>query len=518
MSIFQRAWLYITRKRGRSILLFLIMLITAVFTMLGLAIKASADEEAAAVRKSLGSSFTIEENGDAIRTLMANYEDGYIPLDERPRQPDIELMDRIKAMDHVTDYFTIMRETVWYDLRLRPGSFMDLYNHYDEDPRMQQEVSFDQLAVRIQINNIYGCTSTELHENFRNGAFSLVQGRHITIDDQFKVLISTALAARNGLSVGDMITVEIRGGLFQFDGDMYEVWGEPIDLQVIGLYDINFEQEPTTFTNDYGNIYVDTLESQLAENMILCDMTAAVHINAVTRAYILLYRDNKPIDPTAVENADIKDESFGSVTFFVDDSKNLDAAIAEVRSLDEIDKKYFDIFPDDSAYQASVKPLNTLATVSAVLIAAVIVGCAVILGLLLNMWVKVRRHEMGVLMSMGISSRMILLQLLLETTTFAVLSLIFAVCLSGLLAGPVGNIAEKLVSPKNAEETYTVRFNMLLPIINKVSAEPVDLSYGLSAANILITAIVIVVSAIGSVLVTSWNIMKLNPKHVLTRH
>ena len=42
MSIFRRARLYITHKRGRSILLLVILCLTALFSMLSLTIKAGA--------------------------------------------------------------------------------------------------------------------------------------------------------------------------------------------------------------------------------------------------------------------------------------------------------------------------------------------------------------------------------------------------------------------------------------------------------------------------------------------
>ncbi len=523
MSLLNRAWLYITRKRGRSILLFLIMLITAVFTMLGLAIKASADEEASAVRKSLGSSFTVEEDTFAIWALMESYKDGYIPLDERPKQLSIELMDRITEMEHITYYFTSssMHGAI-LDLKPRPGWRASVYEEGLTNPDFLRQNSFDldEYAVRKQCLDLYACNNTAFSEYFRTGAFTLTEGRHINADDTFKALISSDLAERNGLSVGDTFNFEIREGISVAGGDLNKRWGDPFTLEIVGVFDINLHQETSTYELTTGETLIRELEWDYAENYIFCDLNTAVYEDAVSIAY---YRytvgKDETFDAARIENATLDNYSFIKATFFVDYPENLNAAIAEFKTIDDIDFHYYPITPDESAYKASVKPLTALGTFSAVLIAAVIAGCAVILGLLLNMWIKSRRREMGVLMSMGVSKRTIVLQLLLETMVLAVLALILGVCLSGFLAGPVGNMAEKIVSPKGTADTYAFKTDMFLrPYIDVTSAEPVDLSYGLSAANILITAIVIVVSAIGSVLVTSWNIMKLNPKHVLTRH
>lgn len=46
MGVFKRAYLYVTRKKVRSILLFLIMLVTGLFLLVGLSIRASAQKAA----------------------------------------------------------------------------------------------------------------------------------------------------------------------------------------------------------------------------------------------------------------------------------------------------------------------------------------------------------------------------------------------------------------------------------------------------------------------------------------
>ena len=49
--------------------------------------------------------------------------------------------------------------------------------------------------------------NSELSANFLNGTYTLEEGRHIQPDDSYAVLISKELADKNGLSVGDDITM-----------------------------------------------------------------------------------------------------------------------------------------------------------------------------------------------------------------------------------------------------------------------------------------------------------------------
>ena len=53
MSPLKRAWLYVIRKKSRSILLFLVTFVLACCLLAGAALKSSADAEAAQIRQSI---------------------------------------------------------------------------------------------------------------------------------------------------------------------------------------------------------------------------------------------------------------------------------------------------------------------------------------------------------------------------------------------------------------------------------------------------------------------------------
>ena len=59
MSIFKRAFLYVTRKRGKTLLLFAILLIMATFVLTGLSIWKASEAAQLDLRQSLGGKFDI---------------------------------------------------------------------------------------------------------------------------------------------------------------------------------------------------------------------------------------------------------------------------------------------------------------------------------------------------------------------------------------------------------------------------------------------------------------------------
>ena len=62
MGVVKRAYLYVTRKKVRSILLFLIFFVSGLFLLTGLSIKQGAKKAAEDVRKTLTAGLRIETN------------------------------------------------------------------------------------------------------------------------------------------------------------------------------------------------------------------------------------------------------------------------------------------------------------------------------------------------------------------------------------------------------------------------------------------------------------------------
>ncbi len=495
MSIFRRSWLYITRKRSRSILLLIIMIVSVVFAMLSLTIKAGADKELETLRKnSLVTSFTVNAVNNPYDYEVVEKDWGEQKIYTGPIISP-EMFDQIMALEHVTGYYEGgTNPGVWVNLQLRPGSY-----YYE----LQEQPSSKLLRIGVQQTDLYYCANSALHEFFAIGALELAEGRHINDDDQYKALISTDLAERNGLNVGDTFNADII--FFLPPGDFttpHHALAEPAVFEIVGLFDINFSQEASEYTSEY--LY--------AENVIFCDVYAANQMDDESSAYLKTWRGEDPDDSTQ-----LRPPGYFGVKVFVDDPVNLDTTVEEVRALEGYNEKDFSIELDESAYRSSGKPLRQLSTISVFSVVIVFVTCVILLGLILNMWTKTRRREMGVLLSMGVGRRNILLQLLLECVMLSAVALIIAFLLSSLLAGPVGNLAEKMVSPPDTGEAYKATLRRFDFVVEMLPSGPVDLTYGLTALNILMVSLMVLISTAISVVVSSWNVMKLNPKHVLTR-
>ena len=64
MSLFERAWLYITRKRGKTLIMFCILFAMASGILSGISIKKDAQAAMQQARESVGGSFSMNLNYD----------------------------------------------------------------------------------------------------------------------------------------------------------------------------------------------------------------------------------------------------------------------------------------------------------------------------------------------------------------------------------------------------------------------------------------------------------------------
>ena len=98
MNLFKRAFLFITRKRSKSILLLLILFIMANFVLAGLAVRNAAIQAETTARERLGGKFSLEADIDKL--IAGSPESKSFDSDLVTK----EAAEKIAAADGVKDY------------------------------------------------------------------------------------------------------------------------------------------------------------------------------------------------------------------------------------------------------------------------------------------------------------------------------------------------------------------------------------------------------------------------------
>ena len=243
-------------------------------------------------------------------------------------------------------------------------------------------------------------TDSEYFNFFTRKAFQLVEGRHIKEGDDHVVLISTAIAEKNALKLGDTITVQCC-----YDSGNYP----DVSLIIIGIYAYEADNEFNTTSTD-------------KRNRLIIDHKAMQEI---------MQRDVIQYD--------------NGVDFYVDDPREMERIASQIKALD-LDWDSFTLTMDNSAYEAVASPLTAMQN----LIVWLIVGCVAvsvgILILILSMWIKQRRHETGILLSVGISKSRIILQYTVEVLMIAIVAFGLSFFTSHLISQGVSDLIFHQVS------------------------------------------------------------------------
>ena len=413
MNIWKRSTIYITRKKGRSILLFLILFLMGTFVLTGLSINNSAKQAAEEMRLSFGSGFNVYIKQELNRSDNV---DGIPPF-------TVQQAESVGKMSGITQYnIELINFAQVDDITLVPGLRADMIDVQLSDPDYDFGSSLEELRCEVRWTTIFGNSDIELYEHFRTGAFSLAEGRLIRSGDQNTALISERVAQMNQLEIGDTITISYTENMLN-GGDLNKVLGGPIELEIVGIYAMNAYQPVSEYT----------AEADIAENWILADTETLEQLSD-------FYYEGFDIYPY-IEKA----------TYFVEDPAQLDTVIQEVKDKSGLDEYYFDIVPDDTLYKSSIQPLNTMRKLTGGLIILLLCGSALVLSLIFTMWSRSRKREIGIYLSMGIGKAAIVGQLLVECLVIGVLALGLSCVTANAVSNQVGNAYLSAVTSEQEE-------------------------------------------------------------------
>ena len=375
MSTWKRAFLYVIRKKVKTVLLFCVLLAMSTFILTGLCIYKATDDSALSLRQSVGGRIRLEldESNEAnwryqqaAGGMMVEYVG--TPITDKDIQKIISV-DGVKAYNGIGDG----------DVYAKDFDFISGFS----------------FGAEFDDSRLPSVTNSEYFNFFTRKAFQLIEGRHIKEDDDHAVLISSAVAEKNNLKLGDTITVQCC-----FDSGDYP----DVELTVVGIYEYKGDTDSfqTTSTDKRNRLIIDHKAMQE-----------------------IMQRDEIQYD--------------NGVDFYVDDPREIDRIAKEIKNLD-LDWDCFSLTVDNSAYEAVAASLTSMQR----LIVWLIVGCIVvsvsILILILSMWIKQRRYETGILLSIGITKGNIVFQYIVEVLLIAVVAFGLSYFTSSLLSQGVSDL------------------------------------------------------------------------------
>lgn len=354
MMIWKRAIRYVTRKRSKCLLLFMMLFIIGVFILSTLTVKRTLRVSEEHLRESLGGSFEInvkyskdnpyyheeevEENG-AKDILMYS-----------TKQLSSDLIKRIEEIEGVK-FCNGTTETLC---------------QVEGIQSIQGTIALDEEFKNLK--KMVATNDSKTNEDFISGKVKLIEGRPLTSKEQGAVLLSREIAELNRVNVDDKIII--------LDSN-----GKSVPVTVVGIFEPQIDEKALDMVTAYDKL----------QNRIYTDLKTLLNVEKQDYIY-----------------------GYDKILVTIKDPTCLQKIIKKIKGLEGFDNKAFEVDANNETYQTTINSLKKIDTITDILLWICIGISIVILTLVLTMWNRERIHETGVYLALGIKKRQIILQYLLE--------------------------------------------------------------------------------------------------------
>lgn len=431
MSFIKRACLYCLRQRFKTLILFFVLTLIATFVLTGIAVRDASAGATVDVQTAIGGKIMLELDSEGHIGGGKQNEWGTV----YGYNGDLitqEIVNAIAKVDGVIDYNS--EDTAGYY-----GAGVDF---------KYLPAAYGLSYTSYGESSSYTATlSSEKCSKFQSGEYKLAEGRHIKSDDKHACLISKELADYNKLSVGDKVK------MYSLDSDSIA------QFEIVGIFDGTEGTAGNALTVD-----------EIPANCGYIDYATMFE----------LFGDDL--------------NGYQQLTIYVEDPISIQNVYDKISALPELKDKTLKLSIDTDEYDTVSTPLESLQKLVNTTIIIISLVSILILTLLLTIWVRGRKKEIGILLSIGKSKVNIVLQLFAETIVIAIISFAASIPFSNLVATKAGEFLAAKVTTGTTNLNVQIDVAYLLPLY-------------------LIGTVLITVSVFAS----SWTVVRSNPRDIFTK-
>ncbi len=403
MYVFKNALKNITRAKGRTVLIFILVLVIAISACVALSIKSSAEKATQTAFENMSVTGQIEID----RTSMMN---------NNKRDPDAmkdmmqlmaqslskEELDLFATSSNVKDYYY----SSTFSLNTTEDG-IETYSLENEMPSMPNkggQTGGSMLNKSTGDFTVTGYASHSAMVDFINGTLSILEGAMFEENDALNsAVISMELALLNEIEVGDTITLV---------NPMKE--DEFIEMTVSGIFTC---ETTDSYSNDiyisYSSLENICLNSESVAEMYTDERTGEEVSTAITSRIQGTYVFKSP--------------------------ENLEAFKIDLADMGLDTSVYTVVSSDITEFDKSILPLENLGDFTVVFFIVVLVIGAIILIVFNLFTIRERKYEIGVLAAIGMRKSKVAIQFLCEVLVVTFIAVFIGTGIGAVASKPIGD-------------------------------------------------------------------------------
>ena len=431
MNLFKRAIASVSRNIGKTCLLFLIVLILG--SVISTAISTNQATE------------NMERNLTARMLPIAMVEFNHTLYEDR--QHEIDWREQVLSPDLIRQIgaLPVVRS---YDFFTHHSLFAQDLKEYEPETDSDDEIMWggpwfpggEDFGPRFLLRGVENHNILDIEQNL----IELVSGRTFTREEVTSLsqvaMVSEAFALHNNLTVDSTITFrniimdhrfEVRERDDEFQPTIFDE--QSYDVTIVGIFrPVNLPHIEHDFTNEW--FQVRELQNRIYVPNTFLDITISFENDAFLR-----------MNPEAFEDFDPHFKWYQN--FFTLYDPNDFPAFRE--GVAQIAPEFFHVVDSGNAFRPVLVALNTMRSLTITVLIVAIAAGLLIVTLLISLFLRDRRREVGIYLALGERKRRIVSQFLFEILTVSFLAILVALFIGNIVAA---NLSEDMLMSDIAVE------------------------------------------------------------------
>ncbi|WP_117170498.1 ABC transporter permease [Paraliobacillus sediminis] len=493
MNFIKRGLLSISRKKGKSIILLAVIFILGNVISGAISIQQATDNVETSIKDKLGAAATVELDYEALEN-MGEEDQMTLEIDN----VDLELINQIGELSYVKYYD--------YNLSTYLGSENVQSYQGEAMEEMEEDMMYEGSSADFQLKGVNYAPVID----FEEGVGNLIEGRVFEpgeVENGSSVaIISAKLAEMNDLQIGDNIT--LNNAIYTFDdstGEEKLATSRDVVLEVIGL-----------FTPESASVEESEENGEMVDFMNIEYQNTVYVPNAVVSSESAYWNDEyMKVDEEYAAMVEENEEALTEYYAPIYVLNNPEDNVAFAEEVQPLLPELYKVTNASDQYETIAAPVESMSKLAGYVLLVAVIATVLIIGLVVLLFLRDRKHELGIYLSLGERRARVVGQILIEVMVVALIGITLSLFSGNFLAQ---GISETLL---NAEDTQSeedmMYYSELEAYQSSVTTDDVMESYEvkLDSSYILMFYLVGLLTILVSTIIPLIYIVRLNPKKIM---
>ncbi|MBO0469104.1 ABC transporter permease [Enterococcus sp. DIV0242_7C1] len=486
MNFIKRALCSVTRKKGKSLILFAVIFVLGNVIAGAIAIQQSTQNVEKSVKKELGGMATIQLDYE-------NNQEEFMKEDVEIEPLKVDLIKKIGESPYVKYYdYSAMTMVQTKDLKsvsTESEEFGMMEGFTLKGVNYNKVLDIEEKKIKLIEGNIF---TQEDIENGKNVG-----------------LISSKVAEENGLSVGDQMVADSRGYDYAENGEEKELFKQDIPIQIIGIF------EPTTVEMKEKDKEKNSEQNMNQQFMSLQQINTVYLPNKTVLEINKNYMDKLKETSSNSEMFDGEnEEEYYTPIYVLKSPEDVDAFKEEAQPLLP---NLYTVKASADQYEQIGGSMKKMSQISGYVVWIAVIATLLIISLVVLLFMRDRKHELGIYLSLGDKRSHVMGQIIIEMLLISGIALVLSLITGNFLGKMVSDSllnSDILNNTNNQMNTFMVMDGLGtadLTADDIMNAYEVKFSLGYIVTYLVVGLGTVLLSAILPLLY----IVRLNPKKIM---